>query len=72
MGKNLRAAREAAGLTQRDLAAQLGGKVDTQYVSNWERGVYRPNDQYLVKLAEVLGYEVAWFYGDPATQTKAA
>lgn len=64
VGSNLRAAREALDLTQRELALRLGGKTDGQRISDWERGVNRPSDLSLVALADALQRDVAWFYTD--------
>lgn len=64
VGANLRVAREALDLTQRELASRLGGKTDGQRISDWERGVNLPNPLSFVALADLLGHDVAWFYTD--------
>lgn len=64
VGANLRAAREALDLTQRELASRLGGKTDGQRISDWERGVSLPNALNFVAVADLLGHDVAWFYTD--------
>jgi transcriptional regulator with XRE-family HTH domain len=48
----LRAAREAAGLSQSQLARELG--VESQTVSRWERGVAKPPLDTIVRLASAL------------------
>lgn len=63
IGRNVREARRAAGMTQYDLAVALR-RGDAMTVSRWERGTHRPSDQNLVVLAEVLRQPVAWFYGE--------
>lgn len=63
VGANIRSARLGAGLTQSELAGAVGG-IQVMAVSNWERGVNRPNDVNLVMLSQVLGQPVAWFYAD--------
>lgn len=40
-GKYLKQVREAAGLSQRDVADKLGYSTP-QFISNWERGVSHP------------------------------
>lgn len=47
------AARMAAGLTQGQLAEKIG--CTQKDVSRWERGVYSPRIDVLVKMADVLG-----------------
>lgn len=49
----LAALRKKKGLTQEELAAQLG--VSTSAVGNWEAGLRRPRYETLRRLAEVLG-----------------
>lgn len=63
LGRNIRAARRDAGLTQHELAVALG-RGDLMLVSRWERGEHRPNDENLLALANVLKRDVPWFYTD--------
>jgi transcriptional regulator with XRE-family HTH domain len=63
MAANIKAAREAREMTQRELAS-LVNDVDTLAVSRWERGVSRPTDANLHALAEALGVDVAWFFAE--------
>lgn len=58
IGLNLRAARTAQHLTQRELAQALD--TDAFQVSRWEVGRIRPSDATLIRMAEVLGVEYAW------------
>jgi len=60
LATNIKLARAEMGLSQAKLGRVL--EVDTQQVSSWERGVYRPNDTNLLRLAEASGHEIAWFY----------
>jgi putative transcriptional regulator len=52
VGENLRAAREAAGLTQGELADLIG--VSVVSVSSWERDVYLPTEDNFRKLGRAL------------------
>ena len=61
VGRNIRVARLAAGLTQGQLAERVGA-TSLMAVSRWETGMHRPGDAFLIKLATELGREVAWFY----------
>jgi transcriptional regulator with XRE-family HTH domain len=56
LGAHLRAAREAAFLTQQWVAAHLG--VATGVVSHYESGLIRPRPQRLVVYAALLGLDL--------------
>lgn len=62
VGRRIRQARKAAGLNQRQLAEKIGEPIDGQRVSDWERGVHKPSDRYMAKIAAALGRDEAWFY----------
>jgi len=51
VGERLRTARRVAGLTQKQLAAELG--VEAITVSRWERGVTIPSLPRLRQIAEI-------------------
>ena len=53
MGEKLRAAREAAGLTQVELAEKVG--VTQRDISNWERCKREPGVLTVKKMAQALG-----------------
>lgn len=59
---NIKAAREAEGLVQRQVAARLD--MDVMNVSRWERGAVMPTLDNLSRLADLLGRDVSWFYVD--------
>lgn len=65
VGRNIKHARTAAGMTQGQLAAALG-LSNPMVVSNWERGVYRPSEEHFCALATALARDMAWFYEDRA------
>lgn len=62
---NVKAAREAKGWTQKDLAARIG--VDALAVSRWERHTIevRPSTENLMALASVLDRSADWFDREP-------
>lgn len=60
IGLNIKAGREAKGLTQRQLAEALD--TDPFQVSRWERGKVRPHDWTLVEIADVLAVDYAAFF----------
>ena len=53
VGRNVRAARDARGMTQEQLAVLAG--FTQQYISDLERGRCNPTVVTLYELAEVLG-----------------
>jgi transcriptional regulator with XRE-family HTH domain len=53
IGQNIRTARVARKWTQRQLAELIG--VESQTISNLERGLYGPSWRTLGRLAEALG-----------------
>jgi transcriptional regulator with XRE-family HTH domain len=62
IGANLKAARKAHGLTQRQLAERIG--TDSFQISRWERGANRPQDETLHALSAALGMRLADFYAE--------
>jgi transcriptional regulator with XRE-family HTH domain len=58
-GEKLRALREAADMTQQDLADRVG--VRWESVSRWERGTREPAWSDVLKLAEALGVDCTAF-----------
>lgn len=52
-GERLKSLRKAAGITQQELADNLG--VHLQTVSKWERGISEPDFSLLGDLASALG-----------------
>lgn len=62
-GAHLRAARERAGKTQRDLSDATGIPLDT--LREYERNKYAPNTTRLALLASTLGVSIdSLFSGD--------
>ncbi len=63
IGARIREYREAAQLTQEQLATELG--VSGVSVSTWERGIYTPSKANLKKVAGILGTSEAMLrYGE--------
>ena len=60
-GETIRNARKALGLTQRQLAETLG--VANTSVSNWEKGLSRPDADMIQKLCVCLQLQANDFYG---------
>lgn len=53
MGEKIKERREAAGMSQKQLAAMIG--VDASTISLWENDLTNPKMGNLVKLAEIFG-----------------
>lgn len=53
LGKQIKAAREASNMTQRELAEQIS--CTTQHISAMERGTKQPKLETLVSIANALG-----------------
>jgi len=73
VGANLRRLREAAAITQADLASRIGKTVET--ISNFERGKTTPSLRSVQDLAQALGCSVADLFNGserPALETEAA
>jgi len=62
-GKHLKALREAAGLSMRELARQIG--EDHSNVRYWEQGGNLPRSDVLVPMAKALGVTVEELLGEP-------
>lgn len=67
---NLTQARTEARLSQTELGRLTD--LDAQQISKWERAVYRPSDEALLKLASKLGRDYAWFVTDHDEKPVAA
>ena len=70
LGERIRAARQAAGLSQEKLAEQLG--LTRQAVTKWETGQSAPSTENLLRLAEVLGVPVTALLGEAASSPPLA
>lgn len=55
VGKRIRAAREAAGMTQAEVAKRLG--VSESSIRLYELGKRQPNDEILGRIAEAVGVD---------------
>lgn len=60
IGKRLRQARVAAGLTQTELGTGLG--ISFQQVQKYEKGRNRVGCGRLYKIARILGVKIAYFF----------
>ena len=65
-GKHLKALRETAGLSMRELARQIG--VDHSNVRYWEQSGAAPRSDVLLPMAKALGVTVEELLGEPKPQ----
>ena len=75
IGAAIARARKEKGWKQRELASQIPGRdgpIETQTVSNWERGKHAPDLETLRIIAQALGKPVAFFLEDEETTPSAA
>lgn len=63
-GKRLKRYREAAGLTQRDLAAKIS--VTHSNINYWENSNKLPKSSFLIPIAKALNISVDELLGEPA------
>lgn len=60
--KRLKDLRKQAGLTQVDVAEKLG--ISQPAYASWERGVKKPTQENLIKIAQVLNVSVDYLVGN--------
>lgn len=63
IGRRIRGARIAAGMSQEILGAKLG--LSFQQVQKYEKGTNRVGGSRMLQIAKALGVNVADFFGDP-------
>ena len=61
-GKRLKSAREMKGLSMANLVEAMADIVSRQAISKYEAGKMLPDSTVLIKLAEVLGVKVDYFF----------
>ena len=62
LNENLKHLRKSKGLTQEELALQLG--VVRQTISKWEKGLSVPDSEMLIEISEQLSVPVSALLGD--------
>lgn len=64
IGKRLKLARAASGLSLRDLADRIGNRVSAQQIGKYERDEDVPGSGVLIALSHVLGVSLDYLVGD--------
>ena len=67
LAEKIKLLREGAGLTQADLARQMG--LTRSSVNAWEMGLSVPSTQYVVELAKTFHVSTDYLLGMEATAT---
>ena len=65
--ERLKDLRKQAGLTQVDVAEKLG--ISQPSYASWERGIKKPTQENLVKIAQVLNVSVDYLVGNSEERT---
>ena len=60
--ERLKSLRKQAGLTQVDVAEELG--ISQPAYASWERGTKKPTQENLVKIAQILNVKVDYLVGN--------
>ena len=62
IGERIRDSRLRSNMLQRELAAKIGVK-SSGIISNWERGMNKPNAEQIVALCEALNVTASYLLG---------
>ena len=65
IGKRLKLARSAAGLSLRELQTKIENRVTTQVIAKYERNEAMPGSAALIALSDALDVSVDYLLGDP-------
>ncbi len=65
--ERLKKLRKKARLTQVDIARKLG--ISQQAYASWERGIKKPTQENLVKIAQILNVSVDYLVGNSEERT---
>ena len=65
--ERLKKLRKKARLTQVDIARKLG--ISQQAYASWERGIKKPTQENLVKIAEIVNVSVDYLVGNSEERT---
>lgn len=65
--ERLKKLRKKARLTQVDIARKLG--ISQQAYASWERGIKKPTQENLVKIAQILNVSVDYLVGNSEEKT---
>ena len=64
LGERIRKLRKRLGLTQKEFAGRVVGKVDYTYIGRMERGEQYPSIKMLKKIGKAFGVPLSYFFQD--------
>jgi len=64
LGERIRKLRKGLGLTQKEFAGRVVGKVDYTYIGRMERGEQCPSIKMLEKIGKAFGVPLSYFFED--------
>jgi len=64
LGERIRKLRKGLGLTQKEFAGGVVGKVDYTYIGRMERGEQYPSIKMLEKIGKAFGVPLSYFFED--------
>ncbi len=64
LGERIRKLRKGLGLTQKEFAGRVVGKVDYTYIGRMERGEQYPSIKMLEKIGKAFGVPLSYFFED--------
>lgn len=64
IGKRLKSLRKRLGLTQKQFARRVAGKVDHTYIGKIERGHQYPSIKLLEKIGSAYSVPLSYFFED--------
>jgi transcriptional regulator with XRE-family HTH domain len=64
LGERIRKLREGLGLTQKEFAGRVVGKVDYSYIGRMERGEQCPSIKMLEKIGKAFDVPLSYFFED--------
>jgi len=64
LGERIRKLRKRLGLTQKEFAGRVVGKVDYTYIGRMERGEQYPSLKMLEKIGKAFGVPLSYFFQD--------
>jgi len=68
IGERLRALRKKLGLTQKEFANRISGKVDYTYIGKVERGEQYPSLKMLERIGRSFSVPLSYFFEDDSTK----
>ncbi len=72
LGERVKKLRKRLGLTQKEFAQRVDGKVDYTYIGTIERGQQYPSLKMLERIGEAFSVPISYFFEDSKERKKGA